>query len=159
MFEKLESVGFNSHRDFLEITDDIKSKVLSILPSDMPKVVEKCRVLMSLLDANEQQEEVQFAAPSEKRKSMISVEGAASLKHQRPDNTLGDVGQLGGPLAKILSFFGGSKPKVEEAPKESSSSKEGTFYMIITLLPRLTYSLRHKLSSTRYNRRCCGSQV
>jgi hypothetical protein len=160
MFEKLESVGFNSHRDFLEITDDIKSKVLSILPSDMPKVVEKCRVLMALLDANEQQEEVQFAAPSEKRKSMISVEGAASLKHLRPDDTLGDVGQLGGPLAKILSFFGGSKPKpVEEAPKESSSSKEGTFYMIITLLPRLTYSLRHKLSSTRCNRRCCGSQV
>jgi hypothetical protein len=115
---------------------------------------------MSLLDANEQQEEVQFAAPSEKRKSMISVEGAASLKHLRPDDTLGDVGQLGGPLAKILSFFGGSKPKpVEEAPKESSSSKEGTFYMIITLLPRLTYSLRHKLSSTRCNRRCCGSQV
>jgi len=128
MFEKLESVGFNSHRDFLEITDDIKSKVLSILPSDMPKVVEKCRVLMSLLDANEQQEEVQFAAPSEKRKSMISVEGAASLKHLTPDNTLGDVGQLGGPLAKILSFFGGSKPKPEEAPKESSSSKEDINY-------------------------------
>ena len=139
MYEKLESVGFNSHRDFLEINDDIKSKIVSIIPTDMPHVVEKVRVLMSLLDPNEQQEQIQFTSPSEKRKSMVSVDGAENIKgSQGKFDDVSGVGQLGGPLGKLFSLFGGgSKPKPEvETPKDSTKdstkdTKNGKSYIYV----------------------------